>query len=80
VLICHGYLNIHIMLLEDIIGKANIWYIEYIFCSNMKSPFVMKQYDQLEGFVKANHIMSSSTCPSLNVLQQQGQLKEGGQG
>jgi hypothetical protein len=34
-------------------------------CSNMNSPFVMKQYDQLEGCVKANHITSSSTCPSL---------------
>jgi hypothetical protein len=44
-------------------------------CSNMKSPFVMKQYDQLEGCcVKANHIMSSSTYPSLYVLQQQCQL------
>jgi hypothetical protein len=30
-LIFHGYLNIHIMLLEDKIGKENIWYIEYIF-------------------------------------------------
>jgi hypothetical protein len=46
----------------------------------MNSPFVMKQYDQLEGCVKANHIMSSSTCPSLDVLQQQGQLQEGAQG
>jgi hypothetical protein len=40
-------------------------------CLNMKSPFVMKQYDQLEGCVKANnHITSSSTCHSLYVLQQ----------
>ena len=38
-------------------------------CSNMKSPFVMKQYDQLEGYVKANHVTSSFTCPSLHVLQ-----------
>jgi hypothetical protein len=44
------------------------------------SFFVMKQNDQLEGCVKANHIMSSSTCPSLYVLQQQGQLQEVGQG
>jgi hypothetical protein len=48
-------------------------------CSNMNSPFVMKQCDPLEGCVKANHIMSSSTCP-LYVLQQQGQLQEGEQG
>jgi hypothetical protein len=39
-------------------------------CSNLKSPFVIKHYDQLEDYVKANHIMSSSTCPSLYVLQQ----------
>jgi hypothetical protein len=39
-------------------------------CSNLKSPFVMKQYDQLECCVKANHIMSSSICPSLYVLRQ----------
>jgi hypothetical protein len=37
-------------------------------CSNMKSPFVMKQHDQLDGCVKANHIPSSSTCPFLYVL------------
>jgi hypothetical protein len=39
-------------------------------CSSMKSPFVMKQYDQLVGCIKANHIMSSFTCHSLYVLQQ----------
>jgi hypothetical protein len=44
-------------------------------CSNMKSPFVMKKYDQLEGCVKTNHIMSSSSSPSLYLLQQQGQLQ-----
>jgi hypothetical protein len=49
-------------------------------CSNMKSPFGMKQDDQLEGYVKTNHIMSSSTCPSLYVLQQQGKIQEGEQG
>jgi hypothetical protein len=49
-------------------------------CINMNSTFVMKQYVQLEGYVKANHITSSSTCPSLFVLQQQGQLQEGEQG
>jgi hypothetical protein len=49
-------------------------------CSNMKSPFGMKQDDQLEGCVKANHIMSSSTCSSLYVLQQQCQLQEGERG
>jgi hypothetical protein len=38
-------------------------------CSNIKSPFGMKQDDQLDCCVKANHIMSSSTCPSLYVLQ-----------
>jgi hypothetical protein len=48
-------------------------------CSDMNSPFAMKQYDRLEGCVKANHITSSSTCPSLYVLQQQGQLQEGEQ-
>jgi hypothetical protein len=49
-------------------------------CPNMKSSFVMKQHDQLEGCVKANHITSSSTCSSLYVLQQQGQLQEGERG
>jgi hypothetical protein len=38
-------------------------------CSNINSPFVMKQYDQLDGCVKANYIMSSSSCPSLYVSQ-----------
>jgi hypothetical protein len=45
----------------------------------MNSPFVMKQYDQLEGSVKANYTISSSTYPSLYVLQQKGQLQEGEQ-
>jgi hypothetical protein len=67
-----------------VIGRYN-WKGEYMvhrvyICSNIKSPFVMKQYDQLEGYVKANHIMSSSTCPSLYVLLQQGQIQEGEQG
>jgi hypothetical protein len=43
-------------------------------CSNMKSHFVMKLCDQLQGCVKTNHIMSSSTCSSLYVLKQQGQF------
>jgi hypothetical protein len=30
----------------------------------------MKQYDQLEGCDKSNHITSSSICISLYVLQQ----------
>jgi hypothetical protein len=46
----------------------------------MKSRFVMKQYDQLGGCVKANYITSSSTCPSLYVLHQQSQYQEGEQG
>jgi hypothetical protein len=49
-------------------------------CSNMKSSFVMKQYDQLEGCVKANQITFNSTCPSLYVLQQHGKLQVGEQG
>jgi hypothetical protein len=66
---------------HHIIGKYN-WKGEYMvhrvyICSNMKSPFVMKQYDHLKGCVKANHIIFSSTCPSLYVLQQQGKLQEG---
>ena len=58
------------------IGRYN-WEREYMvhgvyICSNMNSPFVMKQYDQLGDYVKDNYIMSSSTCPYLFVLQQQG--------
>jgi hypothetical protein len=32
-----------------------------IICLNMKSPFIMKQYDQLKGCAKVNHITFSST-------------------
>jgi hypothetical protein len=39
-------------------------------CSNMKSLVVMKQYDQLNGCVKSNHITSGFTCHSLYVLKQ----------
>jgi hypothetical protein len=64
-----------------VIGRYN-WKGEYMvhrvyICSNMKFPFVMKQYDQLENYVKANHITSSSTCPFLYVLQQQVNFKKG---
>jgi hypothetical protein len=38
-------------------------------CSNMKSPFGMKQYVQLDSCAKVNHIMSGFMCPSLYVLQ-----------
>jgi hypothetical protein len=58
-----------------VIGRYN-WKWEYMvhrvyICSNKKSLFVMKQHDQLDGYVQANHITSSSTCPSLYFLQQQ---------
>jgi hypothetical protein len=67
-----------------VIGRYN-WKGDYMvhrvyICSNMKYPFGMKQDDQIEGCVKANYITSSSTCPSLYVLQQQGQIQEGEQG
>jgi hypothetical protein len=57
-----------------VIGRYN-WKGEYMahqvyICLNMISPFVLKQHDQLKDCVKANHIMSSSTCPSLYVVQQ----------
>jgi hypothetical protein len=45
-------------------------------CSNMKSPFVMKQHDQLEGYVKANHITSCSTCSSLYVYNNKVNFKK----
>jgi hypothetical protein len=56
-----------------VIGRY-IWNEEYMIhrvyiCSNMKSPFVIKQYDQLEVYVKASHITSSFTY-HLYVLQQ----------
>jgi hypothetical protein len=54
--------------------------IHRVYICSMKSPFVMKQHDHFEGCVKANHITSSSTCPSLYVLQQHDQLQEGEQG
>jgi hypothetical protein len=58
-----------------VIGRYN-WKGDYMvhrvyICSNMKSSFGMKQDDQLEGCVKVNHIMSSSSCSFLYVLQQQ---------
>jgi hypothetical protein len=67
-----------------VIGRYN-WKGDYMvhrvyICSNMKYPFGLKQDDQFEGCVKANHSMSSSTCPSLYVLQQKGQIQEGEQG
>jgi hypothetical protein len=43
----------------------------------MKSPFVMKQYDQLEGCVKANNIMSSSTCPLCMFYNNRVNFKKG---
>jgi hypothetical protein len=46
-------------------------------CSNMKSPFGMKQDDQLEGCVKAIHITSSSTCPSFMFCNNTVKFKKG---
>jgi hypothetical protein len=67
-----------------VIGRYNwkgLYVVHRVYiCSNIKSPFDMKQDDQLGGYVKANHITSSSTCPSLYVLHQQGQNQEGEQG
>jgi hypothetical protein len=30
-------------------------------CSNLKSPFVVQQYDQLDGYNRYNHVMSRSS-------------------
>ena len=49
-------------------------------CSNLKSPFVEKQYNQLEGCTNTNYIMSSTSCSSLFVLKQQNKFQEGEQG
>jgi hypothetical protein len=53
----------------DFIVRYN-WKVEYMvhrvyICANMNSYFDMKLYDELEGYVKGNHIMSSLTYPSL---------------
>ena len=48
-------------------------------CSNLKSPFVEKQYNQLEGCTNTNYIMSNTSCSSLFVLKQQDKFKEGEQ-
>jgi hypothetical protein len=63
------------------IGRYN-WKVEcmvyqvYI-CSNMNSPFVMKEYDHLEGCVKDNHITSNSTCPSCMFCNNRVNFKNG---
>jgi hypothetical protein len=43
-------------------------------CSNLKSSYVGKQYDQLEGCTNTNYITSSSSCFSMFALKQQDQL------
>jgi hypothetical protein len=45
-------------------------------CSNLKSPFIVPQYDQLEGCNRYNHVMSRS--PSF-VIKKQIKFQEGGQ-
>jgi hypothetical protein len=39
-------------------------------CSNLKSSFVVQQFDEKEGYFKTNPIMQSSSCSSLFVLSQ----------
>lgn len=64
-LIWHGYLRIHIILLEDISVKGEYTVHRVYICSKLKSPFVIKQYDQLEGCFKSSHNTSSFSCSSL---------------
>jgi len=45
-------------------------------CSNLKSPFVVQQYDQLKGCNRYNHVMSRS--PSF-VIKKQVKFQEGEQ-
>jgi hypothetical protein len=64
-----------------VIGRYN-WKGEHMvrrvyICSNMKSSFVMKQYDQLEDCVKTNLITSNSICPSLYVYSNRVNFKKG---
>ena len=44
-------------------------------CSNLKSSFVVEQYDPLESYNSTNFVMSSS--PSF-VLKKHDKFKEGG--
>jgi hypothetical protein len=37
-------------------------------CSNLKSPFVVQQYDNFEAYNRYNHVMSRS--PSFVIKQQ----------
>ena len=39
-------------------------------CSNLKLPYVGKQYNQLVGCTNVNHIMLSTFCSYLFVLKQ----------
>ena len=54
---------------EDLVHRVYI-------CSNLKSPFVVQQYDQLEGCNRYNHVMSRS--PSF-VIKKQVKFQEGEQ-
>jgi hypothetical protein len=45
-------------------------------CSNMKSPFVVQQYDQLEGCTGNSHVMWRSPC---FVINKQVKFQEGEQ-
>ena len=58
----------------QVIGKYNCkgeYMVHRVYIlSNIKSPFVSKQYDQLEGRTNANPIMSSVSCSSIFVLKQ----------
>jgi len=62
------------------IGKYNCkgeYMVHHIYiCSNLKSPFVVQQYDQLEGCNRYNHVMSRS--PSF-VIKKQVKFQEGEQ-
>jgi hypothetical protein len=59
--------------------ERRIYGTSIIYLFKYEISFCHEKYDHLEVCVKANHIMSSSTCPSLYVLQQHDQLQEGEQ-
>jgi hypothetical protein len=57
-----------------IYGTLSIYLFKY------ELSFCHETICSTSGCVKANYIMSRSTCPSVYFLQQQGQLQDGEQG
>jgi hypothetical protein len=76
-MICHCYVEISFMLLDNTIMNEKYMIHHVYICSNLISPFDTQYYDKVEDCTNANHAFLSFSCSTSFILTKQNQFQEG---